>query len=140
MSFARGSIIYLLIDRLTGEITYSSAGHPSPLLLRASGAIEDLDVGGPMIGLGDLLPFEDGQNQLMKGDRLFLHTDGITEYRLNEDFFGRERLKSEIARTRNLPLDSACECIISAMNEFGGEKEAEDDITMVALEFNGQVR
>ena len=74
------TIVYLIIDCLSGRITYSSAGHPPPLLMRASGLIEPLDVGGPMIGLGDMLPFEDGHARLMKGDRLFLHTDGIAEY------------------------------------------------------------
>lgn len=135
------TIIYLVIDRLSGEIVYSSAGHPPPLLLRTSGAIEHLDVGGPMIGLGDLLPFQDGQSQLMMGDRLFLHTDGITEYcRRDEEFFGQERLKAEITRTRNLPLGSACERIIAAMYDYGGGMEADDDVTLVALEFNDQTR
>lgn len=135
------TIIYLIIDRLSGEIVYSSAGHPPPLLLRTSGAIEHLDLGGPMIGLGDLLPFEDGQSQLMRGDRLFLHTDGITEYcRRDEEFFGQERLKAEITRTRNLPLGSACERIIAAMYDHGGGMEADDDVTLVALEFNDQTR
>ena len=132
------TIVYLIIDRLSGQVTYSSAGHPPPLLMRASGLIERLDVGGPMIGLGDMLPFEDGSVQLMKGDRLFLHTDGITEYCHNEEFFGRHRLESEISRAMHLPLESACQHIIGAMQEFGGGSKADDDITLVALEYLGQ--
>jgi len=132
------TIVYLIIDRFSGEIAYSSAGHPPPLLMRASGIIERLDVGGPMIGLGDMLPFEDGQAQLMKGDRLFLHTDGITEYCHDEEFFGRHRLESEISRTRHLSLDSACQHIIAAIQEFGNGGKADDDITLVALEYLGR--
>lgn len=131
------TIVYMIIDRLSGTIIYSNAGHPSPLLLRNSGSIERLDAGGPMIGLGDLLPFEDGKKQLTKGDRLYLHTDGITEYCREDEFYGSERLEAEIVRTKNLPLDLACETIISKMHDFGGGIKAEDDITLVALEFNG---
>jgi sigma-B regulation protein RsbU (phosphoserine phosphatase) len=131
------TIVYMIIDRLSGTIIYSNAGHPSPLLLRNSGSIERLDAGGPMIGLGDLLPFEDGKKQLTKGDRLYLHTDGITEYCREDEFYGSERLEAEIVRTKNLPLDLACETIISKMHDFGGGVKAEDDITLVALEFNG---
>jgi sigma-B regulation protein RsbU (phosphoserine phosphatase) len=132
------TIIYLTIDRFSGEMSYSSAGHPPPLLLRASGAIEQLNAGGPMMGLGDMLPFEEGHTRLMKGDRLFLHTDGITEYCRDKEFFGRSRLEREISNTKQLPLDSACERIINSMHEFGGDIQADDDITLVALEFNGQ--
>jgi sigma-B regulation protein RsbU (phosphoserine phosphatase) len=132
------TIVYLIIDCLSGRITYSSAGHPPPLLMRASGLIEPLDVGGPMIGLGDMLPFEDGHARLMKGDRLFLHTDGIAEYCHDEEFFGRQRLESEISGTMRLPLDSACRHIIGSLQEFGGGGKADDDITLVALEYLGQ--
>ena len=132
------TIVYLIIDRLSGEITYSSAGHPPPLLRRASGTIESLEAGGPMIGLGDMLPFEEGHTRLMKGDRLFLHTDGITEYCHNEEFFGRQRLESEISRTTGVSLDSACRQIIGSMLDFGGGSRADDDITLVALEYLGR--
>ncbi|MGI9570529.1 MAG: PP2C family protein-serine/threonine phosphatase, partial [Desulfobulbia bacterium] len=132
------TIVYLIIDRFSGEIAYSSAGHPPPLLMRASGNIERLDVGGPMIGLGDMLPFEDGQAQLMRGERLFLYTDGITEYCPDDEFYGPKRLENEIARTRHLPLESACHQIISSLLDFGGGEKADDDITLVALEFTGK--
>ena len=131
------TIVYMIIDRVSGTIIYSNAGHPTPLLLRNSGSIERLDAGGPMIGLGDLLPFEDGKKQLTKGDRLYLHTDGITEYCREDEFFGSERLEAEIVRTKDMPLDLACETIISKMHDFGGGIKAEDDITLVAIEFNG---
>jgi len=132
------TIVYMIIDRVSGTIIYSNAGHPTPLLLRNSGSIERLEAGGPMIGLGDLLPFEDGKKQLTKGDRLYLHTDGITEYCREDEFFGSERLEAEIVRTKNMPLDLACETIISKMHDFGDGIKAEDDITLVAIEFNGQ--
>ena len=129
------TIVYLIIDRFSGEIVYGSAGHPPPLLMRTSGTLERLDAGGPMIGLGDLLPFEDGHCRLMRGDRLFLYTDGITEYCPDDEFYGPQRLENEITLTRHLPLEPACQQIINSMHEFGNGGKADDDITLVALEF-----
>jgi sigma-B regulation protein RsbU (phosphoserine phosphatase) len=131
------TISYITIDRCTGKIRYSSAGHPPPLLLRASGSLELLEEGGPMIGLGDLFTVEEGENQLQKGDRLFLYTDGITEHCLGDDFFGSERLHNELIRTKDLPLDQACGRVINQIYSFGEYIKAIDDITLLALEYTG---
>ncbi len=131
------TISYVIIERVTGIIRYSNAGHPPPLLLRASGALEQLDAGGPMIGLGDLLPFEEGKLHLARGDRLFLHTDGITEHCRGEEFFGSKRLQAELTRTQDIPLDKACETIVGQLHNFGNGLKPLDDITLVALECTG---
>ena len=67
-----------------------------------------------------------------------MYTDGITEYCLDKEFYGRKRLESAIALTRQLPLESACQHIIDSVHEFGAGKKADDDITLVGLEFLGE--
>lgn len=131
------TISYVVIDRDTGLIRYSNAGHPPPILLRANGTLEQLDAGGPMIGLGDLLPFEQGELSLAKGDRLYLHTDGITEHCRGEEFFGNKRLHAELIRTKELPLAKACETIVEKLHDFNNGNKALDDVTLVALEYTG---
>lgn len=131
------TISYLIIDRVTGIIRYSNAGHPPPLLLRASGALEKLDEGGPMIGLGDLLPFKEGELHIAKGDRLFLHTDGITEHCRGQEFYGSKRLSEELIRTQDLPLGKACKVIVEHVLDFENGLKPLDDITLVALEYFG---
>ena len=38
------------IDPASGELTYSNAGHNPPLLVRASGDVDQLQDGGPVLG------------------------------------------------------------------------------------------
>jgi integral membrane sensor domain MASE1 len=60
-------------------LTFSIGGHPAPLLLRRSGAVEQVGGGGTVLGaVGD--PFlGDHEVELRQGDALLLYTDGLTE-------------------------------------------------------------
>ena len=72
------SIVYMIVDVRDGTAHYSSAGHPPPLLVGADGGFARLDKGGPIIGQGSGLPFEEGRQPLKPGDRIILTTDGVT--------------------------------------------------------------
>ena len=132
------TIAYAVIDHRSGHLRYSLGGHPQPVLLRTDGSIEVLDAGGPLIGLGTGLAFDEAELRLAPGDRLFLYTDGIVE--LSEPGgaqFGEERLYRVVYDTRALPLETACDRLVAAALAFGAGSEPEDDITLLALEFTG---
>ena len=65
------------------RLTYANAGHPPPLLKRASdGSIRALDaVGSYPLGIDDAEKFEEAAVTLERGDSVLLYTDGITEVR-----------------------------------------------------------
>ncbi len=44
------TLSYLLLDGSTGEVRYSNAGHPPPLLVHKDGSSEQLSCGGPIGG------------------------------------------------------------------------------------------
>ncbi|MFC3686813.1 PP2C family protein-serine/threonine phosphatase [Aquipuribacter hungaricus] len=85
----------------TGVWRWVTCGHPPALLLREGQVVKRLDsvVGVPIgLGLFDGEP-EVGQERLQPGDRLLLHTDGVTEARDQEgNFFGDERLQGFLTR------------------------------------------
>jgi len=130
------TISYLLYDTVERSLWYSGAGHPSPILLRADGSIEKLSAGGLLIGLGDVLPFEEGRVALGEGDRLFVYTDGILESR-NErgEFYGEDRLDREIVATRSLAICDACARISDRAIAFAGQEPQADDISLLCVEF-----
>jgi sigma-B regulation protein RsbU (phosphoserine phosphatase) len=132
------TISYLVLNARTGLLRYSNGAHPRPVLLRKDGPLELLDEGGTIIGMGGVLPFEEGSKRLRFGDRLFLYTDGIVEYR-NRDgaSYGEDRLYGEIKRSRKARISSSIDGIIYSMRDFGKGAEPQDDISLFGLEFRG---
>ncbi len=132
------TITYLILNIETGQIRYSGAAHPMPVLVRANGDIELLRKGGTIIGMGKLVPFEEGEVFIRQGDRLVLYTDGIVEY-MNEadEEFGGERFYHELQTHRQTSLETTCERVIEAVMAYGSGVKPQDDITLLALERTG---
>ncbi|WP_051957925.1 PP2C family protein-serine/threonine phosphatase [Desulfobacter vibrioformis] len=129
------TMAYLILNTQTGAIRYTSAAHPMPVLVRASGEIELLDMGGSIVGLGGIIPFEEGEITMHKGDRLYLYTDGIVEF-FNEagEAYGEDRFYSNLMKYNGEALEQTCRQMVESLNHFGGERKAQDDITLVAIE------
>ncbi len=133
------TICYLILNVRSGKLRYSSAGHPPPVLLRKGGSVELLEKGGPLIGLGAGLPFEEGEARMAPGDKLFLYTDGIVEYRGREgEFFGGKRFDDELRRFSAFPVEEILGSLMESMMDFGDRAEPDDDISLLGLEFTGR--
>ncbi len=121
----------------TGSLVFSNAAHPPPILQRADGDLEFLDKGGSIIGLSGALPFEEGETALLPGDRLFLYTDGIPEYRTQDgEFFGTERFLELVKGSRSLPLKKALSGIMADILTFGGDNPPQDDVSLLSFEYS----
>ena len=146
------TVAYALLDLRDGRLRCAVAGHPHPFVQRVDGRLEELDAGGPIIGLGGVLPFDDAETRLAPGDRLVLYTDGVIEHSGSDGaLFGDARFRHELTHTRALSPDAACEHILDAMRAFvgvsapvSGAAEAtdlgaphDDDITLLTLEYRG---
>jgi sigma-B regulation protein RsbU (phosphoserine phosphatase) len=133
------TISYLLLDTATGGVRYSNAGHPPPILVRADGTSETLSEGGSIIGLGERVPFEEGRVTLGPGDRLYLYSDGITEFQdTGGAFFGANRLVDKLRRLGKRSLDAACESVIDCLETFGRGSAQKDDMTLLGIEYLGR--
>jgi len=130
------TISYMIINSTTGIIKYSNAAHPPPLLLHKNGNLEILKEGGAIIGMGGILPFEEGQKQLFPGDKIFMYTDGIIEYaNRSEQFFGEERFFDELKKNKNRSVTDIVDSVISAVMEFGDNNDPQDDISLMGIEY-----
>lgn len=122
---------------------YVNAGHNAPILRRASGQIERLEIGGPPFGLPlftpEEPPYPSGAVQLQPGDLLFIFTDGVAEA-ISEsgDEYTEQRL---IACLQSAPPGSAGEAlqrVMADVNAFAAQARQHDDITCFALRVGGQ--
>lgn len=126
------------IDPATRAMRYVNAGHNAPVLRRASGQIERLEIGGPPFGLPlfteNEIAYPSGSVELGPGDLLFIFTDGVAEaVSESDEEYGEPRL---IACLESAASGTAAEILSRAMadvNTFAAQARQHDDITCLAL-------
>lgn len=128
------SMIYIVLDVRNGSFAICNAGHMPALLFRRDGRIEYLKKGGTVIGLGGMVPFEQQEEKLYKGDRLLLYTDGVTDFMNSRlERFGRERFIRVAGSLRNLPMQEMVNGIYDAMMTFGEGFPIKDDVSILGI-------
>jgi anti-sigma regulatory factor (Ser/Thr protein kinase) len=126
---AMATVVYLVLDRDTGEVSFSAAGHPPPLVLTPDGPIF-LEGGRSVpIGAADPAVFREASAVLPPGSTLLLYTDGLVERR---DVGLEERLAqlAEVAGAAGEDLDALCERVIDLVL---GDGEPGDDVALLAV-------
>lgn len=124
---------YCAIDAAESKLTYASAGHCPPLLLRGSGEVMALKEGGTPLGILPGKPYADTEVRLEAGDRLILYTDGLTEaMNAKEEEFGESRLVDMGKRNRALSATELLEVIRKEVSGYGGGS-FQDDFTLVVV-------
>ena len=132
------TLFYIILDIQTGTLSYSCAGHPAAVLLSKNNTIRLLDRGGTIIGLNQGLPFEEGTEQLIKGDKIILYTDGVTEMKnLEGEFYGTERLHTLLEKKAHEPVAEIVNSIQISLNDFGQGVSLQDDMSIMCLEWRG---
>ncbi len=120
-------------DGATRRLTYSNGGHLPPILISEDGSSRLLDCGGTVVGLLDNMDFPEASVQLRRGDLLIAYTDGVTEPENDYGEFGEERLIQIARENRHLPLERLTSLVTAAVDDWIGENEQPDDITLVLV-------
>ena len=124
-----------VLDAETNRFRYVNAGHNPPLLLRADGSIEALEKGGLILGIMEsVMPYEQGEVELLPGDTIVMYTDGVNEaMNTEDDEFGVERLKQLLRHNRDDSPHALVAAIRNAIYEFSVDAGQSDDITLLLL-------
>ncbi len=119
---------------ISRRLTYVNAGHNAPILRRANGAAETLDVGGLPLGIRPAANYETASLELKPGDALIFFTDGVVEaFNESGEEFGNERWLSAI---RNLPdwdAQQTLQFLMTRVDEFACATRQSDDITCLVF-------
>jgi anti-sigma regulatory factor (Ser/Thr protein kinase) len=115
-----GTVAAVLLEPETGELRYSLAGHPPPLVIDRNGQGGFLEGGqGPplciVLGNGDARP--EGRTILEEGATLVLYTDGLIERREDSIDNGLERLKEAVVARYRLEPERLCDEIVDEFAE-----------------------
>ncbi|QDC07979.1 response regulator [Oceanicola sp. D3] len=132
------TLAYADLDLTTGAFTLVQAGHPHPMILRASGAIEIIGEGGMPVGLVEEASFEQVSGQLNPGDKLFLMSDGLTEAMdPNGQMLDEDGLAALLRRNASTRGPGFLEALTWDLSEYAGAQDFEDDVSTVLFEFDG---
>lgn len=128
------TLFYGLLHPASGEIEFVSAGHPSPIVRRANGSLEEPAQGALPLGMRtESRPFR-GALRLAPGDLMVIATDGLFEaLDVHERAFGWERLRQEVSRPGG-GAQGVHDRLREAVERHAGEAPASDDRTLVVLE------
>lgn len=132
------TIIYAVLDLETGCLAFSSAGHDDALLLDGARTCERLPYMGPAIGLFEDADFPTATRQLAPGDMMLLLTDGITEaFNIDGRVFTPDRVSKSVTRRIYKDARDLVQSLTDEVAQFSEGTEQSDDITCVAMRFNG---
>ena len=120
-----------IYDGRSHQMTYTNGGHLPPILIGADGSIRRLETGGTVVGLFDTVIYDEGSVQMRPGEIFVAYSDGITEPENDFGEFGEARLIDLVRSNRNLPLAQISQIVTTAVDDWIGDQEQPDDVTLV---------
>ena len=122
------------LDPATGNLACVNAGHNAPILRRASGTVERLDVGGIPMGILESTSYQVETIPLGSGDNLVIFTDGVVEaINAKGDEYGEAELMRLVDRRATAPPSELLRGLLQELDAFVGNTPQHDDMTCLLL-------
>ena len=121
-------------DSVTRRLEYINAGHNNPILRRAGGQIERLDVGGLPFGILPETKYDLGTVTLAPGDWLIIFTDGLVEAEnFHQEDYGEARLLSALEAGKSVEPAELLKRLMAELDLFVGNTPQHDDVTCMLI-------
>jgi len=133
------TLFLAVINIHTGEVRYASAGHNPPLILPANGKAQWVPPLNELVaGIMEGTSYTTKTMTMQPGDTIFVYTDGVTEAMdNNQALYSEARLEEVMNRCGDKSAEQMVRAVEDSLKEFCGGAEQSDDITMLALRFQG---
>jgi PAS domain S-box-containing protein len=122
-----------VVDRTTGDVSYSSAGHPLPARIGGSPTLIEAVQGVPLGTFPMQYPTQ--HMTLQEGEGLVLYTDGVTEARHDGELYGEKRLLAALAACDGCDPRTLAEKLSEDATVFAGRLT--DDLQILAFRLVG---
>ncbi|WP_329238998.1 PP2C family protein-serine/threonine phosphatase [Streptomyces canus] len=126
------TVVKTYIDWDTHTITYSSAGHLPPALLRPDGSVIFLDqaTDPPLGARPEHVPRPEADLPFFEGDILVLYTDGLVERRDEDIDAGLARLADSLARHGRSAPEALADALLTDLLSPAGNT---DDTALIVI-------
>ncbi len=125
------TFFFALYDGSTRSLTYTNAGHLSPLLF-CNGNVSPLDSNGTVVGAFPFSKYDESSVTVSLGDLLVCYTDGITEpENAYGEMFGEERLIDLVQKHLHRDDHEIIRIVFDAVRGWTGQPELSDDMTLL---------
>ena len=130
-----------VLDLVTGEFVYVNAGHEMPFICKAGGDFEPYKIRAGFVLAGmEGMKYRAGSTRLEPGDKIFQYTDGVTEAtNLKNELYGMNRLGAILNKVKRGTPNDILPAIKKDIDEFVGDADQFDDITMLCLEYKARM-
>jgi serine phosphatase RsbU (regulator of sigma subunit) len=130
------SLCYAVYETTSGRLVTANAGHITPLLRRADGTVEWIQVVSNLpLGIHPEVQYEASSTHLGPGDSVLFLTDGLVEaFSPEGEMFGFDRLVRLFAETGNCSPDKAVDLLLDTVCDWQGREHRNDDMTAIVLQ------
>lgn len=128
------TVAYARLDRVGSgfSLTFSTGGHPLPLLLRPDGTVERIGTHGLVLGAQANPHLVDSTVELHSGDCVLLYTDGLTDAYAPAHTLAPADVQSLLGSCAGLSAGEIAERVYGAVLDLS-PSEPRDDIAIVVL-------
>jgi phosphoserine phosphatase RsbU/P len=124
---------YGVLDLEEQTVSFVSAGHPPPILVRNS-TVSEITASGFPVGVVETPEYEVQVVKLLKGDRIYIYSDGAIEQTgLDGQMYGLPRLMQLLLENQHMSLQSSIELTLGAVLNFALNGKKDDDISMLGI-------
>ncbi len=132
---------YGVYDRIARNITYSSAGHPGPVLVSGDAGqggrsqVQKLEERGMVIGGMPETQYSKATTKIRPHDRLYIFSDGVYEItRPDGTMWSYDDLVEFLAAPGN-PWESTIDRLLQHARRLGGSDSFADDFSIIEVTF-----
>jgi phosphoserine phosphatase RsbU/P len=130
-SFA--TAVYARINCATRQVTYARGGHPTPVVLKPTGDLVEIESDGALLGVFDEGDWTHATLNLEPGDRVVFYTDGV-ELLFTPDGSPGQSWKSELSKRATEPTSTILSDFSQALDHHPGHPTQKDDLSIVIAE------